>query len=230
MVSGLDPGLCCVSFLNSRTIEFHRAVDIRAFQIKTDGKSPEKETPPPTVVSGGSILPEFNVTAASANTFAIYFPDRPSVNPVAGREGVLEVFSIDGDNLLQLTNFGRGDTGAGGTAGFIPHGRATFLASANPTGENPANICQFFSIDKLAVHPPRQLTHLPSHGRPSGFGCRGFAFETACNIDRDFLTGSQGRCCSRRAPIPSAATRSATSSSRCGRTARGCASSRTRAA
>jgi hypothetical protein len=186
VVSGLDPGLCCIDFPNNRTIVFRRAADFRAFQIKTDGKSPEKETPPPTVVPGAHILPQFDVTGASANIVTVYFPDRPAVNPVPGHEGVAEVFRIDGDNVLQLTNFGRRDTGAGGTAGFSHRGRVIFLASANPTGENPAEICQLFSVDKQASHPPRQLTHLPSDGRPAG-GCRGSTFETACDIVNVFL-------------------------------------------
>jgi hypothetical protein len=101
--------------------------------------------------------------------------------------GVTEVFRIDGDNVLQLTNFGRRDTGAGGSAGHIYRGRVIFLASANPTGENPAEICQLFSVDKQASHPPRQLTHLPSDGRPAADGCRGSTAGTACDIVNVFL-------------------------------------------
>src|SRR4029450_12286517 len=95
VVSGLDPGLCCIDFPNNRTIAFRRASDFRTFQIDTDGKSAEKETPPPTVVPGATILPQFDVTGASVNIVTVHFPDR----------GVREVFRIDGDNVLQLTNF-----------------------------------------------------------------------------------------------------------------------------
>jgi hypothetical protein len=176
VVSGLDPGLCCIDFPNNRTIAFRRASDFRTFQIDTDGKSAEKETPPPTVVPGATILPQFDVTGASVNIVTVHFPDR----------GVREVFRIDGDNVLQLTNFGRGDTGVGGTAGRIYRGRVIFLASANPAGENPAEICQIFSVDTLALHPPRQLTHLPSDGRPAA-GCRSSEGGTACDIVNVFL-------------------------------------------
>jgi hypothetical protein len=186
VVSGLDPGLCCIHFPNNRTIMFHTLTGLRAFQVKTDGKSAEKETPPPAVVSGGRIVPQFDVTGASVNTTTIYFPDRPAVNPAPGRGGVAEVFLIDGDKLLQLTNFGRSDTGAGGPAGFIHRGGVIFLASANPTGENPAEICQIFSVDKQAFHPPRQLTHLPSDGQPAVWCLNGFA-GTACDITSVFL-------------------------------------------
>ena len=140
------------------------------------------------MVPGARIVPQFNVTGASANISTVIFPDRLSVGPVPGSEGVSEVCRI-GDNFLQLTNFGRSDTGAMGSAGHIYRGRVIFLASANPTGENPAGICQLFSIDKLALHPPRQLTHLPSDGRPF-FGCNVFA--SACNIDRVFLDRTTG--------------------------------------
>jgi hypothetical protein len=85
---------------------------------------------------------------------------------------VAELFLVDGKNLRQLTNFGRQDTGL--TGSFISRGRVLFSASANPTGENPAEMCQVFSIDRLGLRPPRQLTHLPTDRRPS-FGCRGVA-------------------------------------------------------
>jgi hypothetical protein len=182
VVSGLDPGLCCIDFPNNRTIEFRRAADFQTFQIETDGKSPEREIPPPIVVPGARIVSQFDVTGARANIVTVYFPDRPAVNG----GGVREVFRIDGDNVVQLTNFGRSDTGAGGSAGHIYRGRVIFLASANPTGENPAEICQLFSVDKQASHPPRQLTHLPSDARPA-VGCRSSTAGTACDIVNDFL-------------------------------------------
>jgi hypothetical protein len=184
VVSGLDLGICCVDFPNNRTIVFRGAG--RTFQIETDGKSPEKEIPLPIVVPGARIVGQFDVTGARANIVTFSFPDRPAVNPEPGREGVAEVFRIDGDNVVQLTNFGRSDTGAGGTTGRIYRGRVIFLASANPTGENPAEICQIFSVDKEAFHPPRQLTHLPSDGRPAA-GCRYSSFGTACDIVNVFL-------------------------------------------
>jgi hypothetical protein len=186
VVSGLDPGLCCIDFPNNRTIVFRREADFRVFQIETDGKSAEKEISPPTVVPGAHVVGQFDVTGARANIVTVNFPDRPAVGPVPGSVGVNEVFRIDGDNVVQLTNFGRSDTGVGGSAGHIYRGRVIFLASANPTGENPAEICQLFSVDEQASHPPRQLTHLPSDGRPAA-GCRYSTFETACDIVNVFL-------------------------------------------
>jgi hypothetical protein len=186
VVSGLDSGICCGFFLNTRTIVFYAPFpDGRAFQVATDGKSPEKEIPPPpALVPGARIVPLFNVTGASPEIVLVYFPDRPAVNPypVRGAVGVTELFRIDAKNLVELTNFGRSDTGYQG--GLIARGRVLFTASANPSGENPAEICQLFSINPLGGDL-RQLTHLPSDGRPSN-GCS-FAFDTACSISAVFL-------------------------------------------
>jgi hypothetical protein len=182
VVNGLDPGLCCLGFLSRRTVVFHRAVDAQAFQVETDGKSPEKEIPPPTLVSGARVVSQFNVSGASPKILYVFFPDRPAVNPVPGGEGVSELFLIDRNDLVQLTNFGRNDTGFQG--GFIARGRVLFTGSANASGGNPAEICQLFSVSKHGGDL-QQLTHLPSDGRPSN-GCR-FALEKACSISPLFM-------------------------------------------
>jgi hypothetical protein len=182
VVSGLDAGLCCLGFLDSRTIVFHRALDARAFQVDTDGRSPEKEIAPPTLVSGARIVSQFNVSGASPKILFVSFPDRPAAGPVPGSEGVSELFLIDGRNLVQLTNLGRSDTGFHG--GFITRGRVLFTGSANPTGENPAELCQVFSVNKRGGSL-RQLTHFPSDGRPSN-GCDD-AYEKACSISPLFM-------------------------------------------
>ena len=107
------------------------------------------------------------------------------MNPVPGREGVTELFLFDGKNLLQLTNFGRNDV----AGGFIARGRVLFEASANPNGENPAEVCQFFSVNERGSDL-RQLTHLPSDGRPSN-GCN-IGFEKQCSITYASLNPSTG--------------------------------------
>jgi hypothetical protein len=86
-----------------------------------------------------------------------------------------EAFLVDGKQLLQLTNFHRSDTFPGGLggAGLFVRGRVLFLATANDTGENPHELCQLFSVDRVGTSSSlRQLTHLPFDGRPSSsFGC-----------------------------------------------------------
>ena len=94
---------------------------------------------------------------------------------------VSEVFLLDGKNLTQLTNFGRNDTDS--TGGFVARGRVLFVASVNPWGDNPHEICQLFSIDRLGTHL-RQLTHLPWDGRPPTDCWDGGG---ACNISHLFL-------------------------------------------
>src|SRR5438445_7987848 len=44
------------------------------------------------------------------------------------------------------------------TGGFIARGRVLFVASANPSGENPDEICQLFSIDTFGVHRSEEHT------------------------------------------------------------------------
>ncbi|HKA30146.1 MAG TPA: hypothetical protein VKH82_12260 [Candidatus Binatia bacterium] len=82
---------------------------------------------------------------------------------------------------MQLTNFGRLDTFWFG--GFIAGGRVLFPASTNRLGENPAQICQLFSIDTDGARL-HQLTHLASDGRPAA-GCWG---ATRANLN-DFQLG-----------------------------------------
>jgi hypothetical protein len=188
VVSGLDTGICCAGFLNTRTIAFNRTVDGRTFHVQTDGKSPEEEIPPPnlTPVPGAHIVPQFKVTGVSPKVALVVFPDRPAVNAVPGAERVAELFLIDGQNVVQLTNFGRSDTGGG----LVASGRVLFYGSANPTGKNPDEVCQLFSVNERGGDL-RQLTHLPSDGRPPN-GCR-IGIEKQCSISYTFqdpMTGT----------------------------------------
>ena len=83
------------------------------------------------------------------------------------------------DHTLQLTNFGRLDTGnhflsSDGT-------RVFFDASADPFGSNPSETCQIFSIDALGTDL-RQLTHFGTAER-SAVGCRNAVLEQpGCTI------------------------------------------------
>jgi hypothetical protein len=188
VVSGLDTGICCVNFLNTRTITFSRTVDGQTFHVQTDGKSPEEEIPPLnlTPLPNAHIVPQFKVTGVSPKVASVVFPDRPAVNAVPGAERVAELFLIDGHNLVQLTKFGRNDTGGG----LIAHGRVLFFGSANLTGKNPDEVCQLFSVNEHGGDL-RQVTHLPSDGRPPN-GCR-IGFEKQCSISYTFqdpMTGT----------------------------------------
>jgi hypothetical protein len=97
----------------------------------------------------------------------ISLPEQP-VNPAAGGS-VLELFLVDGKNLVQLTNFRRADTHISGVENLVARGRVFFVASADPLRENPDGVCQLFSINERGGDL-RQLTHLPSDGR-APLGC-----------------------------------------------------------
>ena len=173
-----DSSICCESFLNSRTILFHgsdAAGLFTALSVKTDCKNPdEKEFPSIMLPGGGRVVSQFEVAGANPHALYVLFSDRPAVNGGF----VAELFLLDGKKLVQLTNFRRDDTDQ--TGGFIARGRVLFVASANPSGENPDEICQLFSIDTFGAHL-RQLTHLPWDGRPPT-GCL-----VPANISRLFL-------------------------------------------
>jgi hypothetical protein len=105
---------------------------------------------------------------------------------------VLELFLVDGKNLLQLTNFGRNDTGVG--LSFLDRGRALFVASANPSppDANPGGICQLFSVSELGGGL-RQITHLPGD-RPSDTCYAGFdgpcTIQWPTTVAADRITGT----------------------------------------
>src|SRR5262249_37227210 len=66
-----------------------------------------------------------------------------------------EVFQVSGQNILQLTRFGRSDTGAQTVSAGGQ--RALLVASSNVLGTNPSENCQLFSID-LFGRGLKQLT------------------------------------------------------------------------
>jgi len=181
--------VCCESFVDNRTVIFHvypHGVNTgRIFEVRTDGRSPEKELPSIVLPGGGRVVTQFEVSDAKPRPLYVYFPDRRAVkeNPDyegRGQTGSSEVFLLDRKNRVQLTNFQRADTDQ--TGAFIDRGRVLFGASVN-LGENPHEICQLFSIDTLGADL-RQVTHLPWDGRPSTGGC---GPSPACTINQLFV-------------------------------------------
>src|SRR5262249_24766295 len=143
-----DPGAWLPTFLDRRTIGFYvgpttGAGTFTAFQVRTDG-SHEKELPPFVAGSGAHIVSQFGVTGMHPHEVLGLYPDQPAENGGFVRE----VFLVDRNKILQLTKFNRNDTSSGGEGarGLIIGDRALFLASSANRGENPHEICQFFSI------------------------------------------------------------------------------------
>jgi hypothetical protein len=79
----------------------------------------------------------------------------------------VDLYSLLADgNLIQLTNFGFGDTNP---LGLAPRD-IVFMASADPLGKNPFHNCQLFRISPLGLGF-RQATHF-GQGRRSEEGCQ----------------------------------------------------------
>jgi len=181
-LSHLDPGISFPEFIDRRTIGFFSGYpalgNFTGYRVKTDGSGVPEEIPPPVVIQGAHIVPQFTVSGTHLQLLLVNFPEKRPVNPPASFP-VSELFLLDGKNLRQLTNFGRTDTGFGSS--FIARGRVFFQASANPLGENPAEICQVFSTN-IFGGDLRQLTRLPSDGRPAN-GCYSLLGAVACGVD-----------------------------------------------
>src|SRR5262249_33290986 len=140
------------------------------FRIGIDGSGQER-VPPPSVVPSGAhaqISPVFFVTRPTGSVLSLELGGEP-VNPYQALEQfpVVEVFRLDGDNIVQLTKFHRFDTSGVATSGT--QRRTLVLASDPNSGANPLENCQFFSMDPLGG-PLRQLTSFDEQA-PSTEGC-----------------------------------------------------------
>ena len=127
--------------------------DYRIGSVKPDGSF--TLTPPPVAQPGSTILPTFVITGDHPTSFDY------------GGPPCKEVYLLDHNDVLQLTNFCRPDTFAGTQS--LDGQRAFFVASANPFKTNPSENCQIFSIDRLGTDL-QQLTKF-SQGEHSSFGC-----------------------------------------------------------
>jgi Tol biopolymer transport system component len=91
------------------------------------------------------------------------------------------VFFIDGQNVLQLTHFGRYDTVV---SALSPDGQRVFFgASADPFGTNPTEKCQVFSIDRHGGDL-QQLTSFSESSVVSVLGCFPGPRGAGCSINR----------------------------------------------
>jgi cysteine-rich repeat protein len=157
---GPDAVGCCPAFTDDRTIVFRGGGDV-VFRVKTDGNPPDPVTSF-TPLPGSRVVPEFQV-AGGATQVVVVGLDEPAINSHPGLHAV-EVFLLDGERWLQLTNFHRNDT----LYPVLLGRRVLFRASA-PTEDNPGENCQLFSVSTFGGRV-RQLTHFSDLGRPSD-GC-----------------------------------------------------------
>jgi hypothetical protein len=179
-VTQLPPAVPPAGFLDTQSVLVPAFIDNQSIGFVTfanaDGMTPTggpfvvslsdgtlTKAPLPLTLGDSQIVPTFAITG-----------DKPfAVNvqlPGPGNTTIVEVFVVDGSNLLQLTNFQRVETGSA----IVGVDRQTvfFSASANPSelgDSNPSENCQIFSIDRLGADL-RQLTQF-STGQHITNGC-----------------------------------------------------------
>jgi hypothetical protein len=173
--AGRFPPTCCAGFVGTDRIGFsstanpdglNRNEDFVAFTLATDG-SQLATAGPPVALPGSVVLPTFSITGEEPAVTVLEIDDGSGDVPAT------EVFFIDGEKLLQLTNFGRSDTITALLG--IDSQTAFFAASADPdqvnaTGTNPTGNCQLFSVSTTGGMP-HQLTNFREGDTPSVFGC-----------------------------------------------------------
>jgi hypothetical protein len=136
--------------------------------IKTDGSALEVPLPVLVPLPGSTVELSFVITGDRPEAIGVTVPGEPAHTEM-GRE-INEVFVIDeGKNVLQLTNFGRSETG--GAFVDVDREHVYFEASADPLGTNPSENCQLFSIDRLGSDL-RQLTKFRETTERARSGCR----------------------------------------------------------
>jgi len=161
---------CCTNFFDENTVSFTTSGDPDGSNpdharvivtVHTDG-SDLSVTKLPPVLSESAVLPNFSVIGTKPHPLIGFFPG-PPVNPEQSNSSLIqEILLLDNDNELQLTNFRRGDTS--GALIDEAHGVLTFVASADPFGDNPSFNCQVFSIASDASEL-KQLTRFSEADR-----------------------------------------------------------------
>jgi len=180
-------------FIDERTIGFYSSANpgglnpdgaFVPMSIKMDGADLEVPLPVPIALPGGTIEPRLVITGDKPQALTFILPGEPINNPpLPGPQVIHEVFAIDqGDNILQLTNFRRVDTGA--LLVDVDRERIYFNASADPLGGNPSENCQLFSMDRTGADL-RQLTNFGA-SEHSDNGCYFWRGSTGCAVSKLF--------------------------------------------
>jgi hypothetical protein len=204
----VKPVLSCLTFLDDRTLgfcirEYQPANNIfpitAGFTVRTDGS---RFTEVPSVaLPGAEVIPKFGVSGGRKIAMTgVFFPaEHVDHYPIFDEffPAVEELFLVDAENVVQLTNFARSDTARAGRGGAVTRGRVFFGASANPFGKNPGEHCQIFSINTRGDEASlRQLTHLHDvDDRRSEVGCFNSRYDSdsrACSIERYFADSRTG--------------------------------------
>jgi hypothetical protein len=166
---------CCPFFTDDRTITFLTFANVNgenptaqkiSVAVNTETAAGELTVaPPPVVVPGSQLQSIFQIAGSEVSVALLTLPSQ------SGGPGVIrEVFTISGDKVLQLTNFGRIDTN--GPTLSADGQRVFFAASADRFNTNPTENCQIWSNDRNGGDL-RQLTDLREvpEGQKSMAGC-----------------------------------------------------------
>lgn len=169
-----DPGTPATGFpffTDAKTVRFFTVANPDgkhphggSFDVALDGSSLTAVQLPSPIAKAGRVLEVFEIIKPGKNLFTFDLGGT-AINPPGT---IAEVFSLNGDRLLQLTNFRRADTEFEYRS--VDGRRAFFHASADPLGSNLTNNCQIFSADALGIGAMRQITHFRETDH-SGVGC-----------------------------------------------------------
>jgi hypothetical protein len=160
-------------FIDERTVSFYATANpdglnpegaFLLMTIKTDESHRlEVPLPVPVALPGSTIELRFVITGDRPQAIVVIVPGEPR-NPGVGGflPAIVELFAIDrgmqGENILQLTNFRRVDTRGPRPVVDVDREHIYFHASDDPFGTNPSNNCQLFSIERTGAGL-RQLTN-----------------------------------------------------------------------
>jgi hypothetical protein len=178
-------------FIDDRTIAFLTSANpgelnpqgaFVLMTIKTDGSALEVSLPILIPLPGSTVELRFVITGDRPEAIGVAVPGPTPINPDVGSQ-IQEVFVVDQQkNILQLTNFGRSDTG--GALVDVDREHVYFQASADPLGTNPTENCQLFSIDRVGSDL-RQLTKF-REVEHSMSGCRFPPLSYGCGLEISF--------------------------------------------
>jgi hypothetical protein len=142
------------------------------FTVNMDG-SDIRAVGTPIVPASSHVEPKFVIAGGGTNLMNVSFIGADGFSRLAE-----EVFLLDGTRLLQLTNFGRLDTGRS----FLTadRRRVFFISTADPVGTNPSGNCQLFSVSTLGTDM-RQITAFTARDNSVHY-CDDFASLTSCAI------------------------------------------------
>lgn len=158
------------------------------YTVKPNGTE-LRELPPVVAIEGSRVQPIFGLAGGGGDVVQIVLPEKAD-RTYGGSTNIVESFLVDGDDVLQLTNYRYPDTFA-----VSGRDRVFVAASADPLGTNPTRDCQLFSVGRLGGGL-RQLTAFADGVGQMRVGCNAAtppgAACTVIGMIQDPVTGVVG--------------------------------------